>query len=66
MSEIIEMINAKRKAISVIESCETDKHLACAKNYIDLFKDRFDDFTTYNDLKLRLRNKKDELYARKD
>lgn len=55
------MINAKAKAIDVIESCETQEHTIGAKQYIELFNNRFDDFTSYVDLKRRLELKKEGL-----
>ena len=57
----MQLINAKQKALSVIDSCQTLEHTNCAKNYIELLNNRFDDFTTYVDLKRELELKKEEL-----
>jgi hypothetical protein len=61
MNDTLNMINAKAKAVDVIESCETLEQAISAKRYIELFNNRFDDFTSYVDLKRRLEVKKEML-----
>ena len=59
--EIIKQIEAKNKAIKVINSCKTDEHFESSLNYIDLYYKKFEDFVGYNELKRLInQNKEDE------
>ena len=61
MSDILYMINAKNKAVNIINSCFTRQHLDVANTYIELFKNKFDDFLSYTELRKLLQNKKESL-----
>lgn len=41
--EILVQLKAKEKAESVITSCKTSSHLKSARNYIDLYRSKFED-----------------------
>lgn len=49
--EILKQIEAKNKAIEIINSCETDEHFESSLNYIVLYYKKFEDFIGYNELK---------------
>jgi hypothetical protein len=55
--EILNQIKAKRKCVRVIESCKTKEQHKSAKNYIDLYYKKFEDFIGYNELKRMLNNR---------
>jgi hypothetical protein len=61
MSDILELVSAKQKAIDVIDSCTTTQHTVGAKNYVELFNNKYDDFLTYTVLKHRLDVRKEEI-----
>lgn len=57
----MQLVNAKAKALAVIDSCETIQQVNGAKNFVELYNNRFDDFVGYEDLNRRLKNKKEEI-----
>lgn len=61
MSENIEQLIAYKKAINIINSCSIVEQIPCAKIYIELFNDKYGDFSNYNDLKRRLIDRIEEL-----
>lgn len=61
MNNILEEINAKQKAISVIDSCNTLQHIVGATNYIKLYRDKFEDSLSYTILKCRLDKREEEI-----
>lgn len=56
--EMLKQIEAKNKAIEVINSCKTDKHFEVALNYIDLYYKKFGDFLGVSELNRLIREKK--------
>ena len=42
--ELLKQIEAKQKCISVIQSCVKDCHFESAKNYVNLYYIKFEDF----------------------
>ena len=58
-------LNAKVKAIDVIESCNTIAHILSAKNYIKLYYKKFEDELGYLYLKRELESKS-TLISRKE
>ena len=59
--EIYKLIDARQKAFLIIESCETEKHLEVAQNYIERFKMVFGDLLSYSKLQLMINNKYNKL-----
>lgn len=49
--EILEQIFAKQKAESIIKSCERGEHYDVASRYIELYRNRFNDYVGYHELK---------------
>lgn len=58
---LINQIDAKNKTKKVIESCTTDDHIYVAERMVELYKDKFEDFLGYNELKRKVKKRKDEL-----
>lgn len=58
--EILNQIKAKKKTKSVIQSCVTKDHYEVAERMIEQYKNKFDDFIGYNELKRLINKKKDE------
>ena len=56
--EILKQIEAKNKAIKVINSCKTDEHFKSSLNYVELYYKKFEDFIGYNELKRLIRKNK--------
>ena len=56
--EILKQIEAKNKAIVIINSCETDEHFESSLNYIELYYKKFEDLIGYNELKRLIRKNK--------
>ena len=61
MSDILELVSAKQKAINVIDSCSTTQHIVGATNYVELFNNKYDDYLTYSMLKRRLDEREVEI-----
>lgn len=57
--ELLKQIEAKQKCVSVIQSCVKEYHFKSAKNYVDLYYIKFEDFLGYNEL-IRMINEKYE------
>jgi len=51
MCDIMKQIEAKNKAIKVIESCNTLQQLKIAENYVNMYNNMFSDFLGYSQLK---------------
>jgi|TARA_R110002020_G_scaffold91096_3_gene221492 hypothetical protein len=56
--EILKQIEAKNKAIKVINSCKTDEHFESSLNYVELYYKKFEDLIGYNELKRLIRKNK--------
>ena len=56
--EILKQIEAKNKAIKVINSCTTDEHFESSLNYVELYYKKFEDLIGYNELKRLIRKNK--------
>ncbi len=56
--EILKQIEAKNKAIKVINSCKTDEHFKSSLSYVELYYKKFEDFIGYNELKRLIRKNK--------
>jgi hypothetical protein len=63
--DIHNQIESKRKAFSVIDSCETTAHILAARNYIRLYLEKFEDNLGYIALDNEL-NHKSRLISRKE
>jgi len=57
--EILKQIEAKNKAIKVINSCKTDEHFESSLNYVDLYYKKFEDLIGYNELKRLIKQNKE-------
>lgn len=57
--ELLKQIEAKQKCVSVIQSCVKEYHFESAKNYVNLYYIKFEDFLGYNEL-IRMINEKYE------
>lgn len=55
--DILNQIESKRKAFSVVDSCETIAHVLSARNYIRLYLEKFEDTLGYMSLEHELNNK---------
>lgn len=53
--EILNQIKAKKKTKSVIQSCVTKEHYEVAERMVEQYKNKFDDFLGYNELKRLLK-----------
>jgi hypothetical protein len=62
MLDIIKQINAKATAIRYIESCEGIDHFNVMDNYIEIYRNKFEDFLGYTELRSLIEEKKRELY----
>ena len=59
--EIYKIIDAENKSVSVIESCENEKQLAAAQQFIDGFRLLFKDEYSFSKLQLLLNNKREKI-----
>ena len=48
---LTDQIEAKNKTKKVIESCNSKEHYEIAERMIEMYNDKFEDFTGYNELK---------------
>lgn len=55
--EILKLIDAKEKALKIIDSCVREEHLHAAEKYVDLFKNKFEDNLSYYKLQQEINNK---------
>jgi hypothetical protein len=59
--EIVKQIEAKSKCVKVIESCVNIEQLRVAKNYIELYNKKYEDFLGYNMLNKKLKENEESL-----
>ena len=48
--EILKQLEAKEKAFRVIQSCTTTSQIESAKNYVELYNNKFEDLLGYGEL----------------
>jgi len=61
IDNIYDMIEAKNKAIKVVNSCENEEHLKGAKKFIQFYMDATQDMVGTAQLELELLDKRKEL-----
>jgi hypothetical protein len=58
---ILKQIEAKAKAFQVIQSCQTTDQLTGAKNYIELYNEKYEDLLGYQELTYVLEDREEIL-----
>jgi len=59
--EIYKIIDAENKSVEVIESCENEKQLEAAQQFIDGFRLLYRDEYSFSKLQLILNNKREKI-----
>ena len=59
--QIYKIIDAENKSVAVIESCENEKQLEAAQQFIEGFRILFRDEYSFSKLQLLLNNKREKI-----